>query len=110
MPVNRPSPRRFRSALLGWTDHESGDELTVRVRGSERFLRNLEPLGFRSIEDQRLGARQDPDAGPAACAQAKDQAVPPGTRPANPGERLSAIVSRTGPGSRKSFRSVLGSS
>ena len=110
MPVNNQSPRRFRSALLGWTDHESGDELTVRVRGSERFLRNLEPLGFRSIEDQRQGALQDPGAGPAAGASAPEQAVRPGTRPADPGESLSAVVSRTGTGSRKSFRSVLGSS
>ena len=41
MPSNRKPERRFRSALLGWTDEESGDELTVRVRGSDRFLRDL---------------------------------------------------------------------
>ena len=110
MPSNRPT-RRFRSAVLGWTDCESGDELTVRVRASERFLRNLEPLGFHGLEDQAPGAQQDPRAGPSA-GTALEQAAP-GVRDAGaspPGERLSAVVSRSGSGPGKSFRSVLGRS
>jgi len=109
MPLNSPSNRRFRSALLGWTDRESGDELTVRVRGTERFLRDLEPIGFRGLEVEQ-GDLQDPRAWPPAGA-APAQAGPdvPGSRTPPPGERLSAVVSRTGLGSRKSFRSVLGS-
>jgi hypothetical protein len=111
MPLNRPSARRFRSALLGWTDRESGDELTVRVRGSERFLRDLEPLGFRGLDGDSQGAQQDPDAEPPA-GSVPDPTAPgagvPATRTLRPGERLSAVVSRTGPGSGKRFRSVLG--
>jgi hypothetical protein len=38
--------RRMRSLVLAWHDEESGDELTIDVRGSERFLEGLRPLGF----------------------------------------------------------------
>lgn len=39
-------PRHVRSLVLAWRDEESGDELTVDVRGSQRFLEGLRPLGF----------------------------------------------------------------
>ncbi len=38
--------RHLRSLVLAWHDEESGDELTIDVRGSERFLKGLRPLGF----------------------------------------------------------------
>jgi len=41
-----PIPTR----LFGWTDPESGERLTVRMRGTERFLQALEPLGFEALE------------------------------------------------------------
>jgi hypothetical protein len=52
--------RAFRSALLGWTDPESGEQLTVKVRGSEDFLRRLEPIGF-----ERLQGEAEPETGGA---------------------------------------------
>jgi hypothetical protein len=36
----------LRSLALTWRDEETGDELVVDVRGSERFLEGLRPLGF----------------------------------------------------------------
>jgi len=55
-PSNQPAPNlgrvraSFRSVLLGWTDEESGDRLTVQLRGSERFLGDLTPLGQMGFE------------------------------------------------------------
>ncbi len=43
--------RRLRSLVLAWRDEESGDELTIDVRGSERFLEGLRPLGFVPVGD-----------------------------------------------------------
>ena len=55
-PTSNPAPssgavaadpsRRLRSLVLAWHDEESGDDLTVHVRGSQQFLDGLEPLGF----------------------------------------------------------------
>ena len=36
--------------LFSWTDPESGQRLTLRMRGSESFLQALEPLGFEALE------------------------------------------------------------
>jgi hypothetical protein len=69
------SLRAFRSALLGWTDPESGEQLTVKVRGSEDFLRRLEPIGF-----ERLHGEAEPET-----------STPIGLEPAI---RLSAELSR----------------
>jgi hypothetical protein len=55
-PAPTQSRRAFRSALLGWTDPESGEQLTVTVRGSEDFLSRLEPVGF-----ERLQGDAEPD-------------------------------------------------
>lgn len=38
--------RHLRSLVLSWRDDETGDELTVDVRGNERFLAGLSTLGF----------------------------------------------------------------
>lgn len=53
------APRRLRSLVLAWHDEESGDELTVDVRGSDRFLEGLSPLGFVPVaeESERQGRR-----------------------------------------------------
>ena len=42
---------RFRSVRLGWTDPESGERLTVDVRGAASFLPDLEPLGFEILRE-----------------------------------------------------------
>jgi hypothetical protein len=57
-PTRSQRLRAFRSALLGWTDPESGEQLTVKVRGSEEFLRRLEPIGF-----ERLQGEVEPETG-----------------------------------------------
>ena len=44
--------RRLRSLVLAWHDEETGDELTIDVRGSERFLKGLRPLGFVPVEKE----------------------------------------------------------
>lgn len=43
--------RRFRSLMLGWTDPDSGDRLTARVRGGAELIDELESLGFEILED-----------------------------------------------------------
>lgn len=45
------SQRRFRSLMLGWTDPDSGDRLTARIRGGAEMLHELEGLGFEVLED-----------------------------------------------------------
>jgi hypothetical protein len=47
-----PSTRHVRSLVLAWRDEVSGDELTVDVRGSQRFLEGLRPLGFVPLGEQ----------------------------------------------------------
>ena len=44
------SPAADELQTLTWTDPESGQRLTLRLRGSARFLQALEPLGFELIE------------------------------------------------------------
>ena len=77
----KPPVRAFRSALLGWTDPESGDRLTVTVRGSEAFLADLEPLGFEPLGLEPLGF--EPEG--AQLDAGRDPALDPDSR-----ERLSA--------------------
>jgi hypothetical protein len=52
----RARTRSVRSALLSWTDTDSEARLTVEVSGSERFLQELERLGFEE-ERARRGVR-----------------------------------------------------
>lgn len=65
--VNRPSARdghvrhAFRSLILGWTDPESGDQLTVDVRGGGEFARELRSSGFEVLATRELAG-----AAPAA--------------------------------------------
>ncbi|HTF91312.1 MAG TPA: hypothetical protein VK843_23065 [Planctomycetota bacterium] len=49
--------RKLRSLTLAWHDEESGDDLTVNVRGSERFLKGLTPLGFVPVEETAASRR-----------------------------------------------------
>ena len=55
--VNLHSENRLESVavptrLFGWTDPESGQRLTLRMRGTESFLQALEPLGFEALESR----------------------------------------------------------
>lgn len=66
--VNLPGENAFPrlpvpSRLFGWTDPESGQRLTVRMRGTERFLQALEPLGFEALEAR--DGQPDVEAEPA---------------------------------------------
>lgn len=54
------------SASFLWLDEESGDELSVEVRGDEAFFEKLESIGFRRSEattpgqeGMDLGNRED---------------------------------------------------
>ena len=49
-------PRRFRSLMLGWTDPDSGDRLTARIRGGAELVHELEGLGFEVLEDGQAEA------------------------------------------------------
>ena len=68
------APRRLRSLVLAWHDEESGDDLTVDVRGSERFLKGLVPLGFVPLgklceEDPTQRAAQHPSGQPSETTE-----------------------------------------
>lgn len=52
----RPVVRAFRSAVLGWSDQESGDRLTLSVRGSKSFVEDLGRLGFESLDESERPA------------------------------------------------------
>lgn len=58
--------RRIRSELLCWDDPDSGDALTVEVRGSDDFLALLPGLGFRSAANnpEPRGVQGDGGAAP----------------------------------------------
>ena len=49
-PVRGAVRGAFRSALLGWTDPESGARLRVQVRGECELVESLEPLGFELLD------------------------------------------------------------
>ena len=48
----------WRSLVLGWTDPESGDELTMDVRGGAEFARGLAGMGFEILAEPDPGADQ----------------------------------------------------
>lgn len=50
MPSEAEGLVSVQQRTLGWTDPETGQRLTVRLRGSARFLQALEPLGFEQLE------------------------------------------------------------
>ncbi len=55
------SARSFRSVLLGWTDPETGDRLSVRMDGSRSLVSQLQEQGFEvlaSDENESLPASQ----------------------------------------------------
>jgi hypothetical protein len=45
--------RAFRSALLGWSDDETGDHLTLRIEGPSAFVDELSRVGFEDLERAR---------------------------------------------------------
>ena len=55
-PSARPVRHAWRSLVLGWTDPESGDELTLDVRGGAEFARGLEGMGFEILAQPDAGA------------------------------------------------------
>ena len=55
--ATRAAPRRLHSLILSWHDEESGDDLTVDILGSERFLKDLMPLGFVPLAERSTEAR-----------------------------------------------------
>lgn len=61
--ASKPSVRHaWRSLVLGWTDPESGDELTMDVRGGVEFARGLAGMGFEILAEPDPG--QDRPARP----------------------------------------------
>ena len=62
-PLERPLPAERPRGLARflWVDEETGDELSVDVRGNESFFRELEHLGFkRIVEEQGVDPRRSP--------------------------------------------------
>src|SRR5678815_4316958 len=53
----------IRDRVLGWTDPESGDELTMHVRGGAEFARGLPGMCFEILAEPDAG--QDHSAGSA---------------------------------------------
>ena len=57
--ASKPSVRHaWRSLVLGWTDPESGDELTMDVRGGAEFARGLAGMGFEILAEPDPGRDQ----------------------------------------------------
>jgi len=54
------APRHLRSLALAWHDEESGDDLSIDVQGSERFLKGLVSMGFRPVPSQNRHGRSAP--------------------------------------------------
>jgi hypothetical protein len=57
---SKPQVRHaWRSLVLGWSDPESGDELTLDVRGGAEFARGLAGMGFEILAEPDPG--QEPE-------------------------------------------------
>lgn len=48
--TNNAGSRSCRSLKLAWTDEDTGEQLTLSLRGGARMLRGLEQLGFQLVE------------------------------------------------------------
>lgn len=66
--------RHLRSLVLAWRDEESGDELTIDVRGSERFLEGLSPLGFVPVGEASR-THGEPDSEPIAAHALQSRSI-----------------------------------
>lgn len=59
-PCGNSAPRP--SARFLWVDEESGDELTVEVRGDEAFFSELESIGFERQDGEAAQRKDVPDS------------------------------------------------
>ena len=94
---------RFRSALLGWTDPESGERLTVDLHGSDSFLQALERMGFEHLADAAASGRAQERSFGSPGAAAWTDAARPGVAPERADEAWEAraqLVRRQAPGGR----------
>lgn len=93
--------RHLRSLVLSWRDDETGDELTVDVRGNERFLAGLSTLGFvpMGLRDPRKssGAAVRRTATSSPRAEASAPAVHRAGEPAGAGSPGDSARTPAGP-------------
>ncbi len=84
--------RRFRSVLLGWTDPETGDRLSVRMDGSRSLVSRLERDGFEVLTTEEPGSLPGSLPGPARGTHPGLDGQDPGVARAS--ERTLSITAR----------------